>query len=252
MRTSRLIVWFSVPLLMVLSTATAEIVSVPIPLQEFSQRLTAGAQVRIGLYGSSTYACVWSSEGVSGRAEQGPGYWMERFLNAYYMNSAAVVDSSAAVPGSTTVDFVDPWQSMMASTANQIVVLGWGANDCTKISPREFKTNLTYLVNTARGAGRTPVLDAPHQMTAFAGTTNVESIKQVAEVVRQVVRELHAPLIDSQEWCDQLWRTPDVSLHRWISDGMHLSQDGLRAKGAQLTVGLDRDLQANHREYEYP
>ena len=104
-------VWVLLALAAALGSAQAQ--PGQLPLEEFAQRLAAGETVRIGLYGSSTYAGVWTSDGASGGTKENPGYWMQYFLNSYYLNSAAMVDSGSSVPGSTTADFLPKWQQLM-------------------------------------------------------------------------------------------------------------------------------------------
>src|SRR6185295_11226881 len=103
---NRLSALITLPLLANVLCAQPPTQSGPLPLQEYAHRLATGTTVRIGMYGASTYAGVWTSEGRSGKTEKGAGYWMQYFLNAYYFNSAAQVDSSNSISGSTTADFL--------------------------------------------------------------------------------------------------------------------------------------------------
>ena len=105
------------------------------------------------------------------------------------------------------------------------------------MKPVQFHENLSKLITIAQKTGHTVVLDTPHQTANFAGIERAQALLQFAAIVRQVARETGVPLIDSHAWSEQLWRT-NVSLTHWLSDGVHLSPEGLKAKGMLMASCL--------------
>jgi len=186
--------------------------------------LTPQNQIKVFLAGDSTMA----NKLTSAYPETG---WGMPF--SYFFNESVKVDNRA-VNGRSTRTFIEEgrWKAIKDSLRQgDYVLIQFGHNDEVKtkqsyIDEPGFQANLTQFVLDAKAKKANPILITPVARRSFDDMGKVKETHAVySELVRQVAKEQHVPLIDldrrSQELLQNFGMENSKLLFLHLSPGEH-------------------------------
>lgn len=209
---------------------------------KYMQDIANGTAVTLEAYGDSTEYAFDSSN--NGQVAIPPSTMLQNVLRAYYGNTAATV-VNRGINGYGTTDALLTWTSDMAASTAKIIFINYGINDMQgatspAISGEQYRQNLTVMVKTAREKGKSVILQTPNPVLsggALGSQLKAEGVKQFADIVRQVARELHVPLVDSFRMVEE-YASAGNSMLGAFPDGLHPNQAMYKLKGQLMASVL--------------
>lgn len=161
--------------------------------------MTPSKKIKVWLIGDSTM----SNKEIKAYPETG---WGMPFK--YFFDSTVVVDNRAK-NGRSTKSFLEEglWKPVVENLSEgDYVFIQFGHNDEGKekvgryTTPDEYKANLVKYINESRSKKAIPVLITPVARRTFDSTGKIkESHPIYSDVVREVAKQLHVPMIDLDE-----------------------------------------------------
>ena len=213
--------------------------------------------VTVHLIGDSTMA----NKPLEGNPERGWGQALPGFL------AERATVANHAINGRSTKSFIDEgrWDEVVrALRPGDYVFIQFGHNDAKKEDPRRFaaarttyKENLARFVREAREKRARPVLCTPVMRRRFDDAGRFfDTHGEYPDVVRQVAREMHVPLVDLHRESERviveqgaegskklfLWIAPGQypSCAKGRQDDTHFSQEGATRMAGLAVAGIRR------------
>jgi acyl-CoA thioesterase I len=208
----------------------------------------AGAKkILVELYGDSTqWGCTVVTGAPAGSKCETIGYAQTADPVAAQVQTmeqtahgANVTVVNHGVPGETTTELLAgdqynlPWAQQMAQSQADIVVFNDGMNDANVGSgetPATYQTNLNSLIQTAKAAGKTVVLETPNPST----DPDRAALPDFVIAARTTAQQWDVTVIDQYA---QLTGNPQWDL--MLCDGVHPTQAGYDLKATIEFDGLD-------------
>jgi len=216
-------------------------------LAKIMQDMAKGQTVIIDARGDSTYYGYKVGSGTQ-VATPAPAQ-LQRILRSYYNNNNITVLNNG-ISGNQTTNALRTWDSAMRTSPAQVVFINYGINDMQggnpagvsdpAISAEQYKENLKTLVFTARKYNKVVILETPNVVTQvgnFGTEARAEGVKQFADAMRQVARELNVPLLDSYAFTE-MYMSSGIKVEDVIGDGFHPTDNFYKAKGTHMASVL--------------
>jgi len=185
--------------------------------------------ILIEAYGDSTMYGIALVNNVSVQVAQPAPAVLQSLLQAKY--GATVTVANHGVPSSTATLLLNgdgvnpPWAQQMAQSKAQIVLFNFGINDENIVggTPAAFEQIENQLVQIAKSAGKTVVIETPNPVT-FVGDA---PLPQYVAAALRVASTWSTPLIDEFAYLNSLPNWPSM-----LSDpaGVHPNQAGYELK----------------------
>ena len=210
-------------------------------LAKYAQDMLNSQTVSIECYGdSTTYGRV---SGGLGQVTTPAPLQMQNVLRAYYQNANITV-TNKGIDGDQTTNALRSWDTTVGASTAQIIFINYGINDMLGTNPagvsdaaitaEQFRKNIRNMVLIARNHGKTVVLQTTNIITisnSYDGVLGAQGIKQFADVIRQVGKELSVFITDINGWTEKML-AKSQSVFAAFPDGIHPSQ------GVYIQIGL--------------
>jgi hypothetical protein len=207
-------------------------------LSKYVEKMLLGQAVQIGCYGDSTY---WGAmaDGVT-RVAEPPIVTLQTLLRSYYNNNLIVCvnnghngfQTSSALSGA---DGIAPWEEIMATNTDDIVIIGYGINDCASwgVTMDVYRANMRELVKIALKHGKVVVIDTPNIVLKMTNGLQAEKVKQAAQIGRDIAMEFNVALIDNFARTTEYLQTV-ISTDFATGGGVHPTVPLYKFKGTQM------------------
>jgi lysophospholipase L1-like esterase len=196
------------------------------------QELSAGRPVKIVCFGDSITGVYYHSGGRRAWCDL-LGLALER---GYPGTRVEMIN--AGVSGNTTVAALKRMEKDVLGQNPQLVVVMFGMNDVAGISPEAFQTNLTEIVQRARGKGAEVVLMTPNSVGPDDARRPPWRVAQYAEIVRRVGREMDVPVADTHRAFEAIRTVDPRAWTRLMSDPIHPNLRGHRVLAEEVAATI--------------
>ncbi|MES2791398.1 MAG: SGNH/GDSL hydrolase family protein [Planctomycetota bacterium] len=140
---------------------------------------------------------------------------------------------NAGISGHTTANGLARLDADVLSKKPDLVTISFGLNDVTRVSPEDYRKNLIETINRCRAINAQVVLCTPNAVIN-TGARPQTKVAQYCEILRQVGRELKAPVCD-QFLAGEAHRQRDPWGWRLtLSDEIHPNMDGHKLMAEEL------------------
>lgn len=158
-------------------------------LQQINQRLARGQLTRVVCFGDSITGAYYHTGGL--RA------WCDMLGFALQKASphASLQMFNSGISGNTTVDALARIDRDVIAVSPHLVVVMFGMNDVTRVSPEAFAENLNQIVQRCRLAGAAVVLCTPNPVFENPARSE-QKLAQYSQIVQSVAASLNVPLVD--------------------------------------------------------
>lgn len=236
------------------------------PIGYFANLMAENTPVSVYWMGDSTY---WGYLDGGAQASPTPVATAQAVWRSYYNNTGATCVNLGVSSTGTTYGLSILASTLAGMPTNSILGIAYGTNDATGLVPSETKTAAAYaddlrtMARMVRAAGKSCFFETPLPLFPFGTLGNqirAERVKQFAETMRLVAKELSIPLLDTYAFfrgtLDSL-ATPATL----FSDGIHMTQVGYNMRGrwmANLFMrgavmpadGVIKSIDPSIRQYE--
>jgi lysophospholipase L1-like esterase len=204
--------------------------------EEVTKNMSDNNPVIIDIRGDSIMA---GFDGITYVTDTAPAV-LQSVLRSYYNNDSITVVNNA-IQGTGTNSNMSTWNANISTSTASVIIINFGINDMQgtpenpAISIKQYKDNLTSMVNTVKQYKKIPVLVTPNVITTF-GTGSLSKstrVKLFAETMKQVAKETDVKMIDLHSYTEQYLKS-GVNIPSLFPDGLHPSGTLYKAIGLAL------------------
>ena len=205
-------------MLMLLAAVAASVPAAP-AFPKATDKLNAGAPVKIVCFGDSVTGVYYHTGGRRAYTDM-----VEIGLQRAYPN-APITAINAGISGHTTVNALARINKDVLAHQPDIVTVMFGLNDMTRVPIETYRENLRAIVAKCRAIGAEVLLCTPNSIRDTESRPTVK-LEQYVAVVREVALSEDTPLAD----CYALFKTiHNQNALNWaflMSDTIHPNMDG--------------------------
>ena len=133
---------------------------------------------------------------------------------------------NAGVSGNTTADGLQRMAADVLGHHPQLVIVMFGLNDVTRVTPEDFRANLRQIVQRSREAGAEVMLMTPNFVSDGDVKRPVGKVADYAQITRDVGRELTVPVADTFRAFQSVQTQDHRAWLRIMSDTIHPNMRG--------------------------
>lgn len=140
---------------------------------------------------------------------------------------------NAGVSGHTTINGLARIDRDVLAHQPDLVTVMFGLNDMTRVPLEDYRVNLKTIIEKCREIGAEVVLATPNNVITTSGRPT-EKLITYCDVVREVGRELNAPVCDSYRQLEAARAQDAFGWRLLMSDAIHPNMDGHKRLAEQL------------------
>lgn len=139
------------------------------------------------------------------------------------MGRKADVWINTGVSGEVTGGLLANFDFRVARFKPGFVSVNLGMNDCVRLTPETFRTNLTELVKKIRELGAVPVLQVPNTVSEPG---HIRKLAAFSAIIREVAAKEKVLLVDHRVDWEMRGGGADKSPKEWLGDSIHPNAAG--------------------------